>query len=955
MVVPQTPGRAVFISHADADGPDVPARLRDALTAAGIRPVGDWDLRPGDRWADELERYIRKASGAVVVIGQAALKSQTMAKELTQLLVQATERPDFRCTTLILPDVTLTDLEVTPFSRLLETWISSAATVDERIGEIVAAFAPTASSNAISTPGIPFTSTYRLDAGEAVASLTVSTFDGKATIVAALEDRTVRTWDLANGQSGKTLASPHDDVIWSIAADGQFLVSGGQDANVWAWNADGTSSTVVARHERSVNSVAIGVLNGRRIVASGGDDDVVRLSTETSQMMVLNGHSGWVNGVTLGAIGDGLVAVSASSDKTVRVWDVKTGRERMLLAGHADSVSSVAFGMLADLPIAASGSIDRTVRVWDLRAGAAIAVFTGHTQGVRAVAIADIDGRTVVVSGADDHTVRLWDVAANHEYGPPLVGHTGPVRTVAVGSVSGMPVVVSGSDDATVRIWTSAGDYLEWLSDSTSEADYLKRKPLASVLAQRLQRQHEREPGTSFLIHVDGAWGTGKSTLLDYLRAELDQRDWVTIQFDAWREAELGPPWWALLAALRLGICQHRGLLGRVWLRTVETFTRLRRSGASFVFACAVLLAISAAVFFLLRPSGLTAESVTALAKTVTAVVAALGTLSAGAVVAARLLLWDSARGARLYEQSNANPMGDVARHFHWLTKKARGPVVFLIDDLDRCPQTYVVALLEAVQTLIRGKGAAPDMVAASFVVAADGAWIRTSFEIEYERFAPTITEAGRPLGYLFLDKLFQLHVPVPTIDPPRMRTYLNHLLGLRTGHQLASEVANVRARLERSTSEAQIVTTLGQASAEVRDQVVVDAVRALGTPDITAATEHHLQRYGSLLPPNPRSMKLFLNSYTMLRTIRTLEGNPVPITWLALWTVIETRWPSLADHLRAQPEHIALVGDAKQDLSTVPADLRPLFTDPTVRRTVEFDAQYPLTPDAVRSCTGGS
>jgi KAP family P-loop domain len=48
------------------------------------------------------------------------------------------------------------------------------------------------------------------------------------------------------------------------------------------------------------------------------------------------------------------------------------------------------------------------------------------------------------------------------------------------------------------------------------------------------------------------------------------------------------------------------------------------------------------------------------------------------------------------------NPMQDVARHFGWLIAKVKRPVVFFIDDLDRCPDSYVVELLEAVQTLIR-------------------------------------------------------------------------------------------------------------------------------------------------------------------------------------------------------------------------------------------------------------
>jgi hypothetical protein len=67
----------------------------------------------------------------------------------------------------------------------------------------------------------------------------------------------------------------------------------------------------------------------------------------------------------------------------------------------------------------------------------------------------------------------------------------------------------------------------------------------------------------------------------------------------------------------------------------------------------------------------------------------------------------------------------------------------------------------------------------------------------------------------LFLDKLFQLHVPVPTIDPPGQRSYLGRLLGVKTQKALEVEETKVRERLQRSTSESQIVETLRDTNAE--------------------------------------------------------------------------------------------------------------------------------------------
>jgi hypothetical protein len=244
------------------------------------------------------------------------------------------------------------------------------------------------------------------------------------------------------------------------------------------------------------------------------------------------------------------------------------------------------------------------------------------------------------------------------------------------------------------------------------------------------------------------------------------------------------------------------------------------------------------------------------------------------------------------------------------------------------------------------------------FVVAADGAWIRRSYEVAYEKFVLSVAEPGLPLGYLFLDKLFQLRVPVPTVDAPRQEEYLGWLLGANEPEQLAvqdpgeSERA-VRAGLERSTSEAEVVEALQRASPEVRDRVAGTAVARLTAREVATGTEHRLQRFSSLLPPNPRSMKRFVIAYSVMRIVRTLEGNTAGPDLLALWMILETRWPSLADHLRDNPESIELLGKPAADLAAVPEDLRVLFGDTAVRRLVEFEHGGPLTPDRIRECCG--
>jgi KAP family P-loop domain len=505
-------------------------------------------------------------------------------------------------------------------------------------------------------------------------------------------------------------------------------------------------------------------------------------------------------------------------------------------------------------------------------------------------------------------------------------------------------------------------DQIEWLSDSPARRDLLGRKALAHALAVRLQRLHKEEPEASFLVHIDGPWGAGKSTLLNFLRDELE-REWLVVGFDAWRQSNIGPAWWALLTALRHDLSRSLRWSGRLRLGLAEGWHRIRRAGAPYLLAVFVLLVGATGLFLLLRPHQLSSKALGDIVKTLTAIITATGILWAGALVASRFLLWNSAGGARLFEQSNTNPMQEVADHFAWLVKRVKKPIAFFIDDLDRCNERYVVELLDAVQTLLRD---APKRVLREdmtgfetyFIVAADGAWIRNSYEASYGTFANSIAEPGRPLGYLFLDKLFQLTVSVPSLSRHAQDAYLQALLRTTSDidkQAIEIEADVIRQRVKASVNEAEVVEALQQASPAVRHMVADTAVDRLTAPLVQATTEHALQRFATLLDPNPRSMKRFLNAYSMTRNVRTLEGNPVPIEALALWTILHIRWPSLADYLRRHSEGIDWVGNSDQYVDLIPESLYPLFDMPELTRLVAFAVDNPLTPEQIRACCGSA
>ncbi|MBB6034696.1 KAP family P-loop NTPase fold protein [Phytomonospora endophytica] len=481
--------------------------------------------------------------------------------------------------------------------------------------------------------------------------------------------------------------------------------------------------------------------------------------------------------------------------------------------------------------------------------------------------------------------------------------------------------------------------HVPWQHDTPASRDLLQREALARILGKRLRQVTTEAPGVSFLAHLDGQWGTGKSTLLNLLAEDLGE-DFVVVGFNAWRHSRVEPTWYPLLTAVRDTVVDSRPWYHFRLLRLRETLMRIRYAGASWALPMAATsVAITAGVLALsanwdpVRSGAILSVAGPALA--------VAGLVWGASRVAARLFLWDSARGARIFEQSHKDPMGEVAHHFAWLLRHARRPVVIFIDDLDRCDRATVVETLEVVQNLIRESPGAEPGDAASFVVSADGAWLRCAFEGHFEDFKAAIDEPGRPLGYLFQDKLFQLSVPLRFLPGEQQSSYMASLLTL--GRATApGEDADAARRIASARSEAEVVEVLREVPADVRVRVAAQAAVKMADPDILRSTEHALLKFAPLLQPNPRGIKRFLNTYTVLRTLRTLEAVPVDLDTLAAWAMIRSRWPQLADELEARPELLdELAAGGGGDAATV--ELRALLAALPV----------PLTGREVRACCG--
>ncbi|HET6940975.1 MAG TPA: P-loop NTPase fold protein [Sphingomicrobium sp.] len=451
-------------------------------------------------------------------------------------------------------------------------------------------------------------------------------------------------------------------------------------------------------------------------------------------------------------------------------------------------------------------------------------------------------------------------------------------------------------------------DHYRTQTDVPAVRDLLEREPFARVLAERIRQLREEAGAESadspaFMLHIHGRWGSGKSSVLNFLEKHLEKAEGTgkpmrVIWFNAWAHNKRRPPWWPFLRTIYSSVLQDkdRPLTSRAkWrLRLRWWWWRLR--------ADILPLVIIAAVFGLvILEIGSDRTSIDTAVK----IVAAVATASAAIYAYGRSLMFGSSRAAQAYSELKADAMAPVVRLFDAVVDAVAEPLVIIIDDLDRCDADVVVDLLEGIQILFKGKPV-------TYVAAADRKWICAAFEKRYADFTSQIGEPGRPLGYLFLEKMFQISAGMPKLTEEIKGQFLDRLtLGGGGGPAVVNDDIRNEARsaLSNLQTEAQLkaaVDSVPETDEARRRAFREEAAIQITTPAAQAVTESRLRRLLGLVEANPRAMKRLVNDVAIAQARGFIEGRMVASEARARWAMLALRWPQLAEHLIEFPEAIA-------------------------------------------------
>lgn len=446
-------------------------------------------------------------------------------------------------------------------------------------------------------------------------------------------------------------------------------------------------------------------------------------------------------------------------------------------------------------------------------------------------------------------------------------------------------------------------------SESVKVVDMLGRQPFVDSLKTYVEKLWKDKPEGGYTIHLGGEWGSGKSKVLDMLKNELEKDDWVVVEFNAWQNQHIDPPWWVLMDSVYKQVLSSAKNKISVWIK--EYWWRLVELNQlywwSFIGLTTLFLIIglfSGFTFFKMGSPDVWTKSTTILGIitsgiTISGAIWVLFKAIAGSLVPA------TPDAAMQFQKHVRDPMQELKKHYSSITSYTKNNIAVFIDDIDRCNPQFVVNLLEGIQTLFKNANVL-------YVVAGDSNWIKKSFEIFYADLEGVVNKPENTIGNFFLEKTFQMSIGLPRISDETKEIFWKHLL---QGSQNQDE-PNLNENADSNELEEEI-NSAGD------EKTIDDALQKAKTPEekvklrgvavkkmsendkVLSRVEHKLVRFHQLLEPNPRSMKRLINNYALERKSLILSGvslTEVSDDHLIRWIILKSRFPLIADELIADP-----------------------------------------------------
>ena len=247
--------------------------------------------------------------------------------------------------------------------------------------------------------------------------------------------------------------------------------------------------------------------------------------------------------------------------------------------------------------------------------------------------------------------------------------------------------------------------------------DELDRKRLAERLTKLIR--NEQEP---FIISIDGQWGSGKTFLLKRWQRDLERDGFRAIYYNAWEDDFCDDPLLAIIGQLSEHFKESK-------------FKKLARKAGQF--------------------------AVQVIKQSVIAEASRLSGFNLGAVLS-RLAGRDLLQAYLDQRESKDRLKEQLTQLSAAVAKETQRPLVFIIDELDRCRPTFAIELLERVKHIF-------DVPGLVFVFGVNRAEICKSLQSVYGEI-----DAG-----VYLRRFFDMEFGLPGVELQAFCTHIMNRFGL--------------------------------------------------------------------------------------------------------------------------------------------------------------------------------
>jgi len=348
-------------------------------------------------------------------------------------------------------------------------------------------------------------------------------------------------------------------------------------------------------------------------------------------------------------------------------------------------------------------------------------------------------------------------------------------------------------------------------------------------------------------IGVFGDWGSGKTSIMKMLQADLAKNEQVAVvYFDAWLFEGYDDAKSALISSILKQLMENKRFPAELKDKAIKlikrvNWMRLMKMGWDNVALPAVLAYAT---------GGATA---------VPAVVAGIKAVF-GKAEDNPLNSENAGKILREAEEDEITEVKDFRDKFGELLRDSKfKSLVVMIDDLDRCSPDRIVENLEAIRLFL-------NVDKTAFIIGADPRIVRHGIAVRYHQaldaartspaFGENPTESAEQLVRDYVEKLIQVPYQLPRLSPAEIETYLSLLFAKR---DLPSE--DFKACLADCEKL--------RASNRFGPFGLSDIQQALGSKPLPAVLKEALSfTAGAAHLRNPRQVKRFLNAFVLRRKL---------------------------------------------------------------------------------------